>query len=241
MIDTIMFDLDGTLVRISQSDFLENYLAELRKVFIKMGLNADHAVKALWIGTKAMVLNDGQALNSHRFWHAFADSLELGSEWLNIIEEACDGFYTNEFNRVKDFIEPSEIPQRLVHAMKKKGYCVVLATNPLFPFCAVESRLEWIGLEAKDFELVTHYNNSTFCKPNHHYYTEIFGKIKKAPKQCMMVGNNPEEDMCVTQLGLDVFLITDYMENDAGININAFRHGTINDMEEYLMSLPDIG
>jgi FMN phosphatase YigB (HAD superfamily) len=124
--------------------------------------------------------------------------------------------------------------------MAKKGYCVVLATNPLFPPCAVDSRLKWIDLSAQDFRLVTHYRNSSFCKPNLAYYREIFSNIGKTPQQCIMVGNNPVEDMCVGELGTETFLVTDFMENEAGVDITPFRRGSIEELEEFLMSLPDI-
>ena len=240
MIDTILFDLDGTLVRISQSVFVENYLHELRKIFIKLGLDGDLAIKALWAGTKAMMLNDGNALNSHRFWRGFADSMKIDSERLGIVEAACDSFYSNEFNKVKDFTKPSDIPRRLVRDMIKKGYSIVLATNPLFPAVAIKSRLEWIGLEMRDFRFVTHYTNSSFCKPNPEYYREVLMRINKKPEQCLMVGNNPAEDMVVSELGVQVFLVTDYMENEHNLDVSKFRQGSLEDLETYLMGLSDI-
>ena len=240
MIDTIMFDLDGTLVRFIQDDFINTYFAELRKVFIKLGLDADKAVKGVWIGTKAMALNDGSMLNKKRFWNAFSEHVGIKGEQLKTIEAACDSFYSNEFNVARSVVKPSDIPKRIVLIMAERGYSVVLATNPLFPPCAVDSRLGWIGLDRQDFDLITHYENSTFCKPNPAYYREVFSKIKKQPEQCIMVGNNPAEDMCVSELGMEVFLVTDYMENEAGVDISVFRRGTIEELETFLMSLPEL-
>jgi len=238
MIDTILFDLDGTLVRFVQDDFINTYFAELRKVFVKLGLDADAAVKGVWIGTKAMALNDGSMLNTKRFWDAFSEHMDLRGEQLKTVEAACDSFYSNEFNVAKSVMKSSDIPKRIVRKMAERGYCVVLATNPLFPPCAVDSRLGWIDLDRTDFKLITHYENSSFCKPNPAYYHEVFSKINKTPEQCIMVGNNPAEDMCVSKLGMEVFLVTDYMENEAGIDITVFRRGTIEELETFLMSLP---
>ena len=238
MIDTIMFDLDGTLVRFAQDDFIKTYFTELSKVFVKLGLDAEKAVKGVWIGTKAMVLNDGAKLNTQRFWDAFSEFMGIEGEQLKIVEAACDSFYSNEFNITKSIVDHSDIPARLARTMAERGYCVVLATNPLFPPCAVDSRLGWIGLERTDFEHITHYENSRFCKPNPDYYHEVFATIGKSPEQCLMVGNHPAEDMCVSELGAEVFLVTDYMENESDVDITAFRRGTIEDLEEYLLSLP---
>ena len=238
MVDTILFDLDGTLVRFYQEDFINTYFKELSKVFIKLGLDAEKACKAVWAGTKAMVLNDGAELNTYRFWNAFSEYMGIEGEQLAKVEAACDGFYTNEFNIVKSIIAPSEISARIVRAMAEKGYAVVLATNPLFPPCAVDTRLGWIGLSRDDFVLITHYQNSSFCKPNPDYYREVLSKIGKSPEQCLMVGNNPAEDMCVSALGMEVFLVTDFMENDTEVDISVFRHGSIEELETFLLELP---
>ena len=238
MIDTIMFDLDGTLVRFSQDDFISVYFKELRKVFIRLGLDADAAIKGVWLGTKAMMTNDGSKLNTQVFWQVFSEFMGIEGKKQKDVEVACDNFYSNEFNVAKSVVKHSEIPKRLVREMAAKGYSIVLATNPLFPPCAVDSRLAWIGLDRQDFILITHYENSTFCKPEPAYYREIFSKINKSPEECLMVGNNPTEDMCAGDLGSETFLVTDFLENEAGLDITKFRHGTIAELETYPMSLP---
>ena len=241
MINTILFDLDGTLLNFSQKDFLGIYFSELAKVFARLGMDAETSIAAVWVGTKAMILNDGGMLNMQRFWQGFGQHLGISGDQLAEVEAACDSFYTNEFNVVKAILKPSEIPKRLVHAMAAKGYDVVLATNPLFPQCAVETRLGWTDLAIDDFLLVTHYANSSFCKPNPDYFREVFTKIGKSPEQCIMAGNNPAEDMVAGKLGAETYLVTDCLENEAGTDVEAFRKGSLSELEEYLMSLPNIG
>jgi phosphoglycolate phosphatase-like HAD superfamily hydrolase len=80
MIDTILFDLDGTLLQFSQADFINAYFAKLGKVFTRIGMDADQSVKAVWAGTKAMILNDGSLTNAERFWAVFAARLGLSDE-----------------------------------------------------------------------------------------------------------------------------------------------------------------
>jgi FMN phosphatase YigB (HAD superfamily) len=240
MIDTILLDLDGTLLKFSQDAFINAYLAELKKVFAKLGMDTESSLKAVMTGTKAMLVNDGSMLNSQRFWEKFAGCLEFTEERCKAIEAACDNFYLNEFNAVKSVMEPNDISKRLVRMLATKGYSVVLATNPLFPACAVTTRLDWIGLTPQDFQFITHYENSTYCKPRPEYYQEIFAGISKEPAQCFMAGNSPTEDMCVGSLGAETFLVTDCMENAASVDIDAYRHGTLAELETYLMSLPDI-
>lgn len=49
----------------------------------------------------------------------------------------------------------------------------MLATNPIFPKVATESRIRWAGLQPEDFELYTTYEKTCHCKPNPAYYTDI--------------------------------------------------------------------
>jgi len=240
MINTILFDLDGTLLLFSQAEFIDAYFSKLGTVFNRLGLDSGAAVKAVWTGTKAMLLNDGSRTNAECFWEEFAKCTDLTDKRKKAVESACDDFYSNEFDSVKSVMIPTDISKRLVRSLQSRGYSIILATNPLFPACAVTTRLGWIGLEPDDFTLITHYSNSTYCKPNPGYYLEIFKKAGKAPEQCLMVGNNPVEDMSVGALGASTFLVTDCLENETGVDITAFRQGTLAELEASLASLPDI-
>ena len=240
MINTILFDLDGTLLRFKQDEFIEAYFNRLAGVFLKLGLDPECSIKAVWAGTGAMVKNDGRKLNIERFWETFKKVSNISEDRLRDVEAACDAFYINDFNSVKSIVDHCDIPKFIVRKMKDKGYTVILATNPLFPECGVISRLGWGDIDTNTFSLITHYANSSFCKPNLDYYREILEKTGKKPEQCLMIGNNPAEDMIAQALGMQVFLVTDYMENDSGIDITKIRHGSLSDMETFLLSMPDI-
>ena len=240
MIDTVLFDLDGTLLQLTQEEFLNTYLAKIKKVFLRLNMDAEESVKALWIGTGAMVKNDGSMLNSERFWAVFKEQLSLGEEQCRAVEAACNEFYQTEFDSVKKIMTPNEISRRLVRALQAKGYGVVLATNPLFPLCAVSTRLGWIGLTLEDFILVTHYTNSSYCKPNPLYYEEVLARLDRLPEQCLMVGNNTTEDMIAGQLGIETFLVCGCLENEAGVDIALYNHGTLAELEAHLALLPSL-
>ena len=240
MIDTILFDLDGTLLHFSQDEFISAYFKELAKVFVKLGLDPEASSKGVWAGTKAMMLNEGGQLNADCFWAEFSRVMGLSPEQLKPIEAACDAFYSSEaFDSVKSILKNAdpELPGRIVQDVASRGYTVVLATNPIFPECGVAKRLSWIGLSLSDFQLVTHYTNSKFCKPNPGYYREIFGRIGKEPQECLMVGNSPLEDMSVGKLGAETFLVNACIENESGIDISGFRKGTLVDLGDYLAQL----
>ena len=59
MIDTILFDLDGTLLPMDQDAFTEYYFKLLAGKMAPLGYEPKQLIAAVWDGTKAMVKNDG--------------------------------------------------------------------------------------------------------------------------------------------------------------------------------------
>lgn len=59
MIDTILFDLDGTLLPMDNDIFTKGYFKGLAAELIPFGYDAGTLVDAVWRGTAAMVKNDG--------------------------------------------------------------------------------------------------------------------------------------------------------------------------------------
>ena len=111
---------------------------------------------------------------------------------------------------------------------------MVLATNPLFPAIATGKRMEWAGLKAADFELVTTFENSSYCKPNPAYYRQILQTIGETPENCIMVGNDVTEDMVARDLGMEVFLLTDCMINKENKDISQYPHGSFDALQQFL-------
>jgi FMN phosphatase YigB (HAD superfamily) len=72
-------------------------------------------------------------------------------------------------------------------------------------------RLSWLGLSAEDFDHITSYDNSRYCKPNPEYYREICRVIGVHPEDCLMIGNDESDDMKGASLaGMECFLVTDH-------------------------------
>ncbi|MDR1693146.1 MAG: HAD family hydrolase [Oscillospiraceae bacterium] len=234
--DTILLDLDGTLLPFRQEAFVAAYFAALKTVFADLGLDAERGVKAVWAGTKAMVNNDGTVSNALRFWDTFGGVMSIAGESLKKIERACDAFYQNGFNTVREVMTPTGIPSRLVRALTGRGFTVALATNPLFPACAVETRLAWIGLTPNDFALVTDYYNCSNCKPSLEYYRHLLNVLGKEPGQCLMAGNSAAEDICAGELGIETFLVTDFSEDNEAPYRPDYR-GTLSELETFLNEL----
>ena len=240
MQSTILFDLDGTLLPVSQDTFVKVYFSALGEKLAKQGFEAEQALAAVWKGTKEMVKNDGTVLNRERFWSAFAESVGISAERVAVIERITDDFYAQEFDRLREPLGVQADRGELIRSLQKKGYELVLATNPIFPMVAVKTRLAWRGLRTEDFSLITTYESSRFCKPNLDYYREILEKIGKTPTECLMVGNNGKEDACAGELGMEVYLVTDYPEDTDQALLARFAHGSFAGFEAFAQALPDL-
>lgn len=230
-IKTVLFDLDGTLLPMDQDLFVKSYLGNLAKKLAPLGYEPESFYKAMWAGVSAMVKNDGSVRNDESFWNTFCGLL---GEHVRNDEPVFDDFYHNEFQKAKDVCGFNPDSAKIVHALNDAGYRVILATNPLFPAIATESRIRWAGLEPEDFEHYTVYDNSYHCKPNPAYYQDIINKLNLNPKECLMVGNDVDEDMIAETLGMKVFLLTDFLINKLDKDINQYPHGTFKDLWEYL-------
>ncbi len=234
MIKTVMFDLDGTLLPFVQDEFVKLYFGGLCKKLAPYGYDPDSVVKYVWKGTKAMAENDGSRPNSEAFWELFRAAFPDKPD----AREFCNDFYTKEFDAVKACMKYVPNHKPMIERLKSAGLDTVLATNPLFPECAVATRLNWVGLSESDFSYITNYDNSTFCKPNPKYFTELLEKLGRKPEVCFMVGNSVPEDIIPTNgLGIKNFLLSEFAENPNGEDISQFRSGTIEQAVEYILSL----
>ena len=234
MITTILFDLDGTLLPMDQEVFVKDYLGRLAKKMAPHGYDPQLLVQAVWKGTGAMVKNDGWQSNEAVFWQVFTGI--FGQEALKDLP-LFEEFYETEFQEARRSCGFNPAAAETVRALHAMGYTTVLATNPLFPPVATQSRVRWAGLEPEDFAFITTYDNSSFCKPNPDYYREILGKLKLKSEECLMVGNDVGEDMIAEALGMQVFLLTDCLINRDGSDISRYPHGSFPELLSYIRSL----
>jgi len=234
MITAVFFDLDGTLLPMDQDLFLQTYLGGMARKMAPHGYDPDLLVKSIWKGTGAMVMNDGSARNDEVFWNVFAD---IYGKDVRRDEAVFEDFYRTEFQDVKNVCGFDPRAAETVRTLKNMGFRLILATNPLFPAIATHSRIRWAGLCPEDFEYITTYENSYHSKPNPDYYWEILGKLNLKPEACLMVGNDVSEDMIASQIGMNVFLLTDCLINKHLEDIRQFPNGSFPELLEYVGSL----
>ncbi len=230
-ITTVLFDLDGTLLPMDQDAFTKGYFKLLAKKLLPYGYEPQQLINSIWSGTEAMVRNDGLVTNEEAFWARFG---EIYGEKAGKDKPIFEDFYAQDFQLAKQFCGYNSEAAKTVYELKGSGLRVALATNPIFPSYATESRIGWVGLSPSDFELYTTYENSRFSKPNLNYYSEIMGRLSVSPQECIMVGNDVGEDMVAAKLGMKVFLLTDCLINKADEDISIYPHGSFAELREYI-------
>ena len=206
-INAVFFDLDGTLIFHDQAMFLHEYFTRIGRYVEARGYDSKAFLDALFFATGIMIANDGLRTNKTLFWDNF---FKYYGKYDEKIIEISDEFYLTDFKKLKSASGPNPNAIKAVELAHKDGKKVVLATNPVFPMTAQLERLSWAGLSESDFDLITSYENSSFCKPNPKYFFEICKKIDVNPKNAIIIGNDEREDMkCGSEAGLMCFLATD--------------------------------
>lgn len=233
-ITTILFDLDGTLLPMDQDRFTEAYFKMLTKKLLPHGYEPKKLIDSIWVGTAAMVRNTGQQTNEEAFWKKFT---ELNGEQVLADKPLFEEFYQKDFQQVKDFCGYNPKAAQMVAALKQRGFRLALATNPIFPAVATESRIGWAGLAPEDFEWYTTYENSSYCKPNPDYYRVLLEKLKVQPEECLMVGNDASEDAAALKVGMSFFLLTDCLINKENKDISEYPQGDFDKLLEFVNEL----
>lgn len=236
MIKTIMFDLDGTILPMDLDEFVKLYFNEIQKKFEQLSNNGDLILNGVIAGTQAMMKKHEEKTNEVIFWDTFEDSTNINRV---SIEKDFEDFYNNEFTSLKKICNRNENMIKAIKVLKNKGYELVLTTNPLFPEMAVRERLRWAGVEENSFEFITSYECCHATKPRVEYYEEVIKLMNLEIDECMMVGNDTQDDGIVETLGIPLYLIKDYLITHGG-EINSKWVGSSDEFHKFCEELPDV-
>ncbi len=240
----VCFDLDGTLLPMDIDEFMSAYFHRIAAYVADHGVDQAAFMSALKKGTQAMAANHDGQTNEAAFWAVFHPAFEeasgspLSEEERQRMRELADAFYAEDFGHIGDGFTANPAAARVVRTLQEKGYPLVLATMPMFPRPAVEHRLAWAGVDPKAFARITSYENSTSVKPKQTYFAEVLAAVGVPGDQVCMVGNNTMEDFAFLDLGVEGFLVTDWLLNPIDVDIQQMRHGTFADLEAWAEALP---
>ncbi len=205
MLKAVLFDLDNTLIHFSESRFAESYLARITPVFADI-MPQDKLVERLFLSTQLLMNNNGEMSNADYFMNSFSAGLDVSRD--NLWKRFMD-FYEAEFDRFRDIVSVPDGVHDVFLKLTDKGMKLVIASNPMWPSIVQMKRLAWAGLGDIEFDLVTDIENMSYCKPRLEYYLEVCRKIEVKPEECLMVGNDPVNDMIVASIGMKTYLVTE--------------------------------
>ncbi len=203
-IAAVLFDLDGTLIDIDVEGFFPDYFKRLA-AWVAPYIPPAEFTPRLMRSTAAMIDNlDSSKTNQEVFFADFFDGLKLRPDELLPV---FDAFYREEFPKLARHGRAIDGARGVVETVMASGRPVVVATSPLFPREAIDERLRWAGLADLPFAFVTTYENMHFCKPHSEYYAEVVARLGLRPEECLMVGNDVEEDLPAKDAGLLTYLV----------------------------------
>lgn len=234
--NTILFDLDGTLLPMDIILFEKIYFEELAKDFADI-MSPKELAKNIWSSTKIMVQNTEHTTNEEIFMADFTARMNIE---LPILQKRFDDFYDTSFFKIKESVIDIKCIKESVNILKSKGYTVALATNPLFPKKAIHHRINWAGFEPDDFSYISTFEKNHYCKPQLKYYEEILKDIDKKAEDCLMVGNDVQEDLIAKNLGIKTYLITNNLLHRTKEKIITDHIGEYEDFYEFVKNLPSL-
>jgi FMN phosphatase YigB (HAD superfamily) len=233
-INTILFDLDGTLLPLETDYFIKLYFKALNTRFADM-YSPQEMEKLIWDATDVMVKHRDYVTNKTVFMNALG-SMVNGK--LPEMQRRFDLFYEQDFDAVKGSVHESREMREAIGLLKFKGYTLAIATNPIFPKTALAKRIEWTGIKRENFVHVSSFEESHYCKPHHEFYLEILDRVGKQPSECLMVGNDAFEDMIASELNIKTYLITNHLIDRKQKKFPPDHQGQYPDFLSFVNGLP---
>lgn len=202
-IKAIFFDLDGTLLNLSDDQFEKVYAPEAYKHFSDLFTFPDF-MKNLFYSTEKMLKHDDLSNPvSDTFFKYFAPAAGLSQD---AAMARFLAFYESNFDVLQTVSLPFPHGPQLINNIKALHIPMIIATQPVFYSLATEKRIRWAGLNPNDFLFVTHGTNSYSCKPSLSYFQNLLKISGVQPHEALMVGNDYLFDMAAGQLGIHTWL-----------------------------------
>ncbi|MDQ7842324.1 MAG: HAD family hydrolase [Armatimonadota bacterium] len=234
MIRAVLFDLDGTLLRLDTGRFIEAYVRLLAQWFSPR-IPPERFVPRLLAATRRMLDNRDPAKTTKEvFDEAFYPALGLDAA---AMAPFIAQFYERAHPALRSLAAADPAARRAVQVVLDRGRRAVLATNPIFPDVAVRQRMAWAGIADLPFALVTTYETAHFCKPHREYFLEVARAVGCDPQECLFVGNDGVEDRVATEVGMQTYLVTDHLVNPGSARAETAARGGLAELPDFLAAV----
>lgn len=235
MFKAVLFDLDGTLLPFDLEYFVNKYFKSLAD-YLKDQVEPDLLIKNMGIGLHAMLNNPGKITNEEMFMQTFLPAVNKEREEITPLFEK---FYLEEFPKLEKHTDFNPLSAEIIKTVTNKGYTTALATNPVFPRQATLHRMKWAGIKDLPWDLVTTYEDFYTSKPNPLYFKDVCSRLNVDPLDCIMIGNDTDDDLAASELGIKTFLVKDCLL-DKNTDYEPDYEGFLEDVHEFISELPPI-
>jgi FMN phosphatase YigB (HAD superfamily) len=201
----VLFDLDDTLLVNDMARFGPAFYVLFAQRFASL-IEPQQLIAALSAALQIVWQHDDPAVtNDECFWREFSARVDLPPV---LLRQTVDRFYTDDFSELRRLVSRRPAAREVVSRANALNLKAVLATNPMFPATATLQRLDWAGLRAFDFSLITTLENSHACKPQANYFLEILQPLGVHCEEALMVGDDWRLDIAPAMtLGLQTYWI----------------------------------
>lgn len=225
----VLFDLDETLLATNMDQFLPGYFELLSQAFRHLGSH-DQITRQINFAVGKMLANQQP---EQTLQEVFADNFY---PHLGTTEQACQSlietFYQDKYPHLKPITQSKPEASELVTWCQARGMTMAVATNPLFPAIATRQRIEWAGLDPKDFHFYTSYDDFHFTKPHLTYYAELLGRLGWPEHPLVMIGDNLTDDLFpMDTIGAETFWINHRRDHAV------WEGGTLSEVKPWLQQM----
>jgi len=236
-ITTLLFDIDNTLLLFDDHEFLRNYVTSIHSYFEKEQPSLDTFMNIFLTSTNKMT-NTYQSNLDNLSKFAVDFESRIGISQSDIIDR-FKTFYQSDFIEVCQIMTIHPNANELLN-LASHHFHLVAATNPLFPLMANETRFSQTGLDAFPWVEITSAEDYHYAKPHIEFYEELLDRINKNPSECMIIGDDPINDMVAGKLGIKTFLVKTDGRAFADIIITDPKYENIDVPVDYIGTLEDI-
>jgi len=228
-IDTLLFDLDGTIIDLKRKAEILFYLRAFKR--FKKYFNPVSFYFSFRKSLRCLQANRTEHLNYDVFLEKMA---RFGRTTPQVIDSLASEMVEKDFRSLGAFFTAVPGARDAVALAHRLEYRLVLATNPVFQEKTVLYRMEWAGLIPDHFLFITSSQNMNRCKPSVEFYERLLARLDLKPRQCLMIGDNPDEDLPAHDIGIRTFLV------ETPLSIKAIRKNITNPRLDALGTYPEL-